>query len=148
QSALTRASVIVRLIEAELATAYKQTEGAGSLARAGALLEQYKAELDESASQSLQAEIAMVAGDLSQAELHATRAVEVAPQSAPANFIAGLVKRAARDLPAANAYWIAALEKDPEFLPARQAVAEQALSRGDANAAEEYIVSVVRREPA
>src|SRR5262249_4850835 len=47
-----------------------------------------------------------------------------------------------------NVYWNTALEKDPEFLPARQAVAEQALSRGDAGAAEDYIVSVVRREPA
>jgi tetratricopeptide (TPR) repeat protein len=148
QFALTRASVIVRLIEAELATAYKQAESGPSLKRAKALLDQYRAELDESASESLQAEMAMVAGDLSQAEAHATRAVELAPQSAAANFIAGLVKRAARDLPAANAYWNTALEKDADFLPARQAVAEQALAHGNANAAEEYIVSVVRREPA
>src|SRR5262249_13502261 len=148
QSTLTRAAVIVRLIEAELAAAYKQTEKDAPVARAKALLEQYRGELDESATESLQAEVAMVAGDLSQAELHSERAVELAPQSAAANFIAGLVKRAGRDLPAANVYWNTALEKDPEFLPARQAVAEQALSRGDAGAAEDYIVSVVRREPA
>jgi Flp pilus assembly protein TadD len=51
-------------------------------------------------------------------------------------------------LPAANSYWNAALEIDPEFLPARQAVAQQALFSGDASAAEEYIVPVIRREPA
>ncbi|MCI0351189.1 MAG: tetratricopeptide repeat protein, partial [Acidobacteriales bacterium] len=148
QPALTRASVIVRLIEAELTSAHKQAQRNSALARAKALLDQYKAELDESTTESLQAELALVAGDLPQAEIHAARAVTLAPRSAAANFVAGLVKREARDLPAANAFWNAALERDREFLPARQAVAEQALTAGDAAAAEEYIVQVVRREPA
>ena len=148
ETALTRASVIVRLIEAELAMANKQVQRASQLIRARALLAQYRAELEESIAESLQAEIALVAGDLTQAELRANRGLQLAPQSASALFIAGLVKRALRDVPAANAHWNAALGIDPEFLPARQAVAEQALSSGDANAAEEYIVPVVRREPA
>ena len=145
---LTRAAVIVRLIEAELATAHKQSQKDGAFAKARALLTQYRAELDESVAELLQAEIALVANDLTGAELHVDRGLQLAPQSAPALFIAGLVKRAARDIPTANSNWRAALEIDSEFLPARQALAEQALVGGDASSAEEYIVPVVRREPA
>lgn len=145
---LTRSAVIVRLIEAELATAYRQAEKGNPVARAQALLAQYRAELDEAVAELLQAEIALVTNDLAGAELHASRGLELAPQSTSALFIAGLVKRAARDTPAANSHWRSALEIDGEFLPARQALAEQALQGGDAETAEEYVVLVVRREPA
>ena len=145
---LTRPPVVARVIEAELALAHKDAQNAGRIEHAKTLLARYRGELDSATSESLEAEIALVLGDLPQAEAHAHRALALAPESAAANFVAGLVQHAANDLPAANRYWDAALEKDPGFLPARQAVAARALASGDAAGAEAYVVPVVRQEPA
>jgi len=148
QSAPTRPLVIARLIEAELSKAPREVKRTESVASARALFARYNGELDAATSESLQAEIAVVSGDLAQAQVHAARAVELAPESAPANFVAGLVHHAARDVPEANRLWQTALEKDPDYLPARQAVAARALAAGDVAGAEAYIVPVVRQEPA
>src|SRR6266850_1635480 len=148
EPAPTRPLVIARLIEAELSKAHREVRRADSVASAKALFARYNGELDAATSESLQAEIAVVSGDLAQAQVHAGRAVELAPESAPANFVAGLVQHAARDLPEANRLWQTALEKDPDYLPARQAVAARALAAGDVAGAEAYILPVVRQEPA
>lgn len=143
-----RSLVIARLIEAQLALAHKQDRREKGLQHANALLEQHRKELDEATVETLRAEISLVSGDLPQAEQHSNRAIELAPRSPAALFVAGQVKHAARDLPAANRYWDAALELDAGFLPARQAVAARALESGDGNGAEQYILPVVREEPA
>jgi tetratricopeptide (TPR) repeat protein len=145
---LSRPLVVARLIEADLALAHKQPDGVSRIQHAKTLIARYARELDAATSESLQAEIALVSGDLLRAQEHAKRALELAPDSVAGNFVAGLVQQSAGDLPAANRYWNVALEKDPDFLPARQAVAAHALSSGDAASAEEYIVPVVRDEPA
>src|SRR6266850_1482087 len=142
EPAPTRPLVIARLIEAELSKAHREVRRADSVASAKALFARYNGELDAATSESLQAEIAVVSGDLAQAQMHAGRAVELAPESAPANFVAGLVQHAARDLPEANRLWQTALEKDPDYLPARQAVAARALAAGDVAGAEAYILPV------
>jgi tetratricopeptide (TPR) repeat protein len=144
-----RAKLATRVVEADLevATGRQEAERSALIQRARAHLDENRVDLDPATIVILQAEIALAARDLPRAGAEAARAVSLAPQSAPAHYVAGSVKAAGDDAAGARAEWIAALESDDRFAPARLALGEQALRGGDAKAAERYVVPVVRDEP-
>jgi tetratricopeptide (TPR) repeat protein len=103
--------------------------------------------LDPATISILQAEIALASPDLPMAAVQANAAVSLAPQSAPAHYVLGVAKHRAGDDADARAQWLAALDADAHFVPARLALAEENLASGDAKAAEQYVIPVVRDEP-
>ncbi len=149
QQVRNRAQLATRLIEADINIAAEKSgpEKQQALQRARAHLAEYRLDLDTATLAILQAEIALADSDLPVAALQANTAVSLAPQSAPAHYVLGAVKRQAGDGPGAREQWAAALEADSHFVPARIALTEQALKAGDAKLAERFIVTVIRDEP-
>ncbi len=143
-----RGALAARLVEADLqAVASKRDEG-GALQRARIHLERYRRDMDGATAGILEAELALTSGDLPLAEKRAEHAVALAPESAPAHYVLGLIKLRAADVAAAHSEWLAALDADPHFVPVRLALAADALDDHDAANAETYIVPVVQDEPA
>jgi tetratricopeptide (TPR) repeat protein len=145
-----RARTIARLIEADLAgensvkAAIRGTSPA-SLARKH--LDYFRNEIDPATREILSAEIAMVDQDLTTAGIHAAAAVEIAPDSAPAQYLSGLVKLRLGDLAAARAAWESGLDSDPTHIPSRLALGQLLLDQGDIEGAQSNVVPVVREEP-
>ncbi len=142
-----RAALVARLIEADLQTATLKNDKA-ALDRARAHLEQYRHELDSATIGILNAELALTTGNVPLAGIYAAGAVALAPESAPAQYVLGRAKDRAGDSNAARLAWLAALETDPHFVPARLALASQALEQKDAGNAETFIIPAVQDEPA
>lgn len=144
-----RALLATRLIEADINVAEQRSarDKNDVLQRARAHLAEYRLDLDAATIAILQAEIALSGGDLPMAAVQANNAVSLAPQSAPARYVLGLAKRRAGNKADARAQWLAALDADPHFVPARLALAEENLASGDARSAERYVIGVVRDEP-
>jgi tetratricopeptide (TPR) repeat protein len=72
----------------------------------------------------------------------------VAPKSAASRYVLGLVEQHAGEWVLARNAWLEALEQDEDFIPARLALAREALRQGDAGGAEQYVVPAIREEPA
>lgn len=152
-TASRRAAFDARIIEADLQFAQEQQPGEnndfdGSLTNAKHHLQQFSSQLDPVTKETLQAEIALAQGDLLTSQQHAASAIAQSANSPSAHYILGIIKQRKGDAGGAMQEWVSSLQKDSEFLPARQALAEQALRAGDLAAAEEYIAEVVRQEPA
>ena len=96
----------------------------------------------------LDAEIAMVEGDLPTALSQANSAVTMSPESAPAHFVFASASERNGDQARAKSEVELAIEKDPGFVPARLMAAEQALADRNPDAAEVHAALVVRNEPA
>jgi lipopolysaccharide biosynthesis regulator YciM len=143
-----RAALAARIIEADLQTAqsYPDPQRAVSIARLH--MDQYGNDLDAATRAMLEAEVELVSGDLASAQQHAASAVEVAPKSAASRYVLGLVEQHAGEWVLARNAWLEALEQDEDFIPARLALAREALRQGDAGGAEQYVVPAIREEPA
>ncbi|MGI9104072.1 MAG: tetratricopeptide repeat protein [Terriglobales bacterium] len=144
-----RAKLATRLIEADIDVAdhQKGREKTEALQHARAHLDLYRIDLDQATLAILQAEIALSEADLMTAAVQANTAVSLAPQSAPAHYVMGMVRNREGNVAEARTQWLAALDADAHFVPARLLLAQQALDAGDAKGAEEYVVQVVRDEP-
>ena len=138
--------VAVRMIETDLAIASQGNRS--SVAAARKHLSQTGSNLDFATHNILESEIALVAGDLNAAERAANAASESQESAAPAEYMLGVI--AARRGEGSNTlnHWQAALAADPTYVPARLALAAQAIDQEDGIKAEEYVIDVVREEPA
>ena len=145
-----RARLVARIIEADIDVASRQagSEQAESLKRAHEHLGAYTRDLDPATTAILDAEAALAENNLALASVKAAAAVSMAPQSASALYTEGLVRSRCSDPAEARTRWLSALESDSHFAPARLALSEQALALGDAAGAEDYVLPVVRDEPA
>ncbi len=141
-----RASLAARIVEADLQASDKEPIVASNLAQGH--LDQFRSELDGATAAILQTEIALAADNVTEAEQHAKKAVELAPKSAASHYVLGVVyQRGGHAADARNA-WNDALQQDGAFVPARLALTHEALQAGDITAAEQYVLPVVRDEPA
>ncbi|MGZ4839457.1 MAG: tetratricopeptide repeat protein [Terriglobales bacterium] len=144
-----RALLATRLVEADIDVAGQKSgvEKTEALQRARAHLAQYRLDLDPATLAILQAELALAGSDLPMAALQAKTAVSLAPQSAAAHYVLAMSRQRSGNSAEARAEWLAALESDSHFVPARLALTEQALASGDTKGAEQYVMAVVRDEP-
>lgn len=141
--------IAARMIEAELAQA-SRLQGANrkaAIASIRTLLTENRNRLDRATQAILECEIALADENLAQAKLLAASALDLAPTSAAAHYVSGLVASAAGNDDAAQTEWQSALDQDPHFSPARLAIAEDALAHNDAEAADENARAVVRDNP-
>jgi tetratricopeptide (TPR) repeat protein len=142
-----RARTIARLIEADLSVGDSSQRNVPPTTVAQAHLDYFRRELDPATVHILEAEIAFTSGDLATAGVHADAAVQLAPDSAAADYIAGIVKLRSGDFIAARKLLEDALENDDDHIPTRLALTQIALSENDVHDALGYIVPVVRKEP-
>jgi len=144
-----REVIAARLIEAELASASHLQGESRKKAMASVrvhLMENHTL-FDKGTETILECEIALTDDDLSSAELLSASAVALAPDSAPAHYVAGLAAAAAGDDDAAQIEWQSALDQDQHFTPARLAIAQDALAHQDADGADDEARVVVREDP-
>lgn len=148
--AAEQARLSTRLVEADVEAAGHKTgnDRQTVLSRAQAELEHYRKQLDGATASVLQAEIALSRADVAGAQSAAEQAVSIAPDSPAAHYMLGVVRYRSGDPAAARTEWDTALEDNPHFTPARLALAHYSLRAADLNGAEDYIVGVVRDEPA
>lgn len=148
------AAVAARIVEADLESVRPDTgtthtyEQFAAVARSRRDLELYRHDLDPATLAVLQAEIALADNDVPAANRNAEEAVKLAPQSPAAHYVCGAVRLHNGDATGAASEWQAALDQDNSFVPARLALALQSLNEGDAMGAENYVIPVVREEPA
>jgi tetratricopeptide (TPR) repeat protein len=146
---LSRTALAARVIEADLQLALQQRNGdAGAATSAARLhLDQYRSELDSATVNVLEAEIALAENDINTASVRASAAVTAAPDSAAARYVSGLVKYRMGDRSGALDDWVEATKHEPNFVPARLALASHELRFGSPDSAESYVVQTVRDEP-
>jgi tetratricopeptide (TPR) repeat protein len=145
-----RAPVIARLIEADI-LAFERSEPspvARLMKVARGHLSAFGGELDPATRCILSAEIELIDGDLTVAAEEASKAVGIAPDSPAAHYVLGLLHQRMGDNSGAVSEWQTALEAGSYFVPAGIALADMALRTGNTELAEEYIVPVLRQEPA
>jgi tetratricopeptide (TPR) repeat protein len=145
-----RARMISRLIEADLASQTPSSGASGNVsvvALARKHLDYFRNEIDPATHEILLAEIAIGDEDLTTAGIHADAAVQLAPESAPAQYVDGIVKLRMDDLAGARAAFESALENDPTHIPSRLALGQLLLDQGDIDGAQSNVVPVVREEP-
>jgi tetratricopeptide (TPR) repeat protein len=144
-----RADIAARVIEAEIAAIFDRptNERARNVAGVRSTLNDIRALLDPASIAVLEAELAITDNNLVLARSYAAAATELAPESASAHYILGVVAAASGDTEKAEAEWQSALDADNHFSPARLALAEQALSDSDAETADEQARTVVRDDP-
>ena len=144
-----RARLAARIIEADINVASQRSgaEQAANLKRAHDRLLAYGHDLDAATVAILEAEAALAGNNLPLASEKAAKAITLAPKSAPALYMQGVVRSRCSDPAGARSLWLSALESDSHFAPARLALGEQALAGGDRSGAEQYVLAVVRDEP-
>src|SRR5947207_3382741 len=150
------AAIAARVIEADLETArgfsLPENPATGNLEGRTALarlhLDAYRSKVDPATVQILEAEIAMVEGDVARATLLANGAISKAPDSAPAYFVLGELYKSKGDEAAALAEWNSALAADSGYTPALLALAGAEYRQQQFEAAEQKVAAVVRQEPA
>ena len=149
EQTVAQSTIAARMIEAEIvAVSHKPAEDRKrAIAAVTARLHENAARFDAATVQILQAELALADNNPILAKTLATGAVQLAPKAAPAHYIAGLAASAAGDNDTAVAEWQNALDQDSHFNPARLALAEDALDRGDGELADEQARLVVRENP-
>ena len=147
-----RAQMVARLVEADLDSSHAQEKSGAVAGSAPKLarqhLDRFRRELDQATTRMLEAEIALAENDLGQANVAASAAVSLGPDSAAAHYILGIVKFRSSDPSGARAEWESALEQQSSFIPARLALANMLLKAGDSAAAQQFIIPAVRDEPA
>jgi tetratricopeptide (TPR) repeat protein len=139
-------NIAVRLIEADLqapssATGHDVTAARRHLEEASRILESDTRHL-------LQSEIDFVSGDLPSSQREAETALSSDADPASARYMLGIIAQRRGDHVEALKYWQAALEADTQHAPARLALAADAIEQHDGPRAEEYVIDVVRDEPA
>jgi tetratricopeptide (TPR) repeat protein len=139
-------SIAVRLIEADLAA---PTSAAGrDVTVARKHLEQAGRVLEVGTRHLLQSEIDFVSGDLPSSQREAETALSSDGDPASAQYMLGIIAERKGNRAIALKYWQAALEANTQHAPARLALAADAIEQHDGPTAEEYVIDVVRDEPA
>jgi tetratricopeptide (TPR) repeat protein len=142
-----RAALASRIIEADLEMVPGSEDREQAIAAARLHLDQYRGELDPGTFATLQAEVALAAGDVPLAESQGQSAVERAPQSSASQYVYGLAKYRAGDNVEARRAWLHALDLDDSSVPVRLALARDSLHRGALENAEAYVLPVLHDEP-
>jgi tetratricopeptide (TPR) repeat protein len=143
------AQIAARMVEADLVSIrVAGSPRAALIQKARRHLDEYRSRLDPATIAILEAEIALSESDVRKAQLHADAALAHAPDSAASHYISGVVKWKLLDRVGARTRWETALENDSNFAPARLALASAALEQRDFTSATQYVVPVVRDEPA
>ena len=144
------ATLAARAIEAKLAQASQQTGAKRdqSLMAAKTELGTHRNEIGSTMTMVLAAEIELVQGDAAAAEALARAAVDAHSETPSAHYVLGLALSRLGKYTEARTEWQTVLDDNPNFVPARLSLAELSLSEGDAAAAEQFVVPVVRQEPA
>jgi tetratricopeptide (TPR) repeat protein len=148
---IARARLAARVIEADLAiVSDAQSRKPGippDTASARLHLAAYERDLDQGTANILKAEIALADNNLPSAATYADGALAVAPDSASAHYVRGLIHYRMGDMPSARSEWLHALTQDDSYSPARLALAQVALESRNYSSAEKYVLPVVRDEP-
>ena len=146
---VSQANIAARLIEAEIVAVSRQhgDERKRAMASVRTRLEENRARFDSATTAILEAELALADNNLVFARSFANTAKELAPNSAPAHYVVGLVAAASGDNETAQTEWQNALDEDNHFNPARLALAEDALAHGDGEIADQQARLVVRDNP-
>ncbi len=144
------ATLTARTIEAKLSLASQQSgiQRDQSLLAAKTALGTNRAQLGPAMTMVLAAEIELVQGDPASAETLARSALEIHTDSPSAHYALGLALSRLGKNADARTQWQAVLDDDPTFVPARLSLAELSLSEGDLPGAEQFVIPVVREEPA
>jgi tetratricopeptide (TPR) repeat protein len=144
-----QATVAARMVEAEIATAYRTRgkEKAAKMAAVRSKMEQFRQSLDPGTIAVLETEIALLENNVVLAQMFAQSAVEEAPDSSAAHYVNGEVESALGTDENAEREWQAAVDGDPHYTPARLAIAREALAKGDGATADENVRVVVRDDP-
>jgi tetratricopeptide (TPR) repeat protein len=147
ESAVTLAA---RAIEAKVALASQQDgqQRDQTLLQAKSALSTHRSELGNTMTMVLAAEISLVQGDASTAEALSRAATEANNDSQSAHYVLGLALSRLGKNAEAVAEWQTVLDSDPNFVPARLSLAELSFSQGDLSGAEQFVIPVVRQEPA
>jgi tetratricopeptide (TPR) repeat protein len=143
-----RAELSARMIEAGLQASREQDDPHKATDVARIQLGQFRSQLDPATISILQAELALAENNVTAAEQAASTAVELAPGSAGSHYMLGVVRYRAGDSSHARDAWLEAIQQNENFVPARLALAADAIRSGDASGAEQYVIPVVREEPA
>ncbi len=146
---VAQSTIAARMIEAEISAISRKpvAERKPAVAAVTSRLHENAARFDAATIQILQAELALADNNPNVAKSLANGAVQLAPSSAAAHYVAGLAASAGGDNDSAVAEWQNALDQDAHFNPARLALAEDALTRGDGELADEQARLVVRENP-
>ena len=145
-----RAELISRLIEADIQAFQRSDPSQVPLLMKSARehLAKFGGELDQATRCILSAELELIDGDLTVAAEEARKAVEIAPESASAHYVLGLLHQRMGDESGAVTEWQTALENRSDFAPANLVLAETMLRAGKIGRAERYVIPVLRQEPA
>ncbi|MFL6436669.1 MAG: tetratricopeptide repeat protein [Terriglobales bacterium] len=146
QSQKALSDIAVHLIEADLEAPPSATRQDVTAARKH--LEQTSRVLEAGTRHLLQAEIDFVSGNLPSSQREAETALKSDRDPAPAQYMLGIIAERSGNRVEALKYWQAALETDTQHAPARLALAADAIQQHDGPRAEEYVIDVVRDEPA
>jgi len=139
-------ALAARMIEADLALASGGDDFGVVAARKH--LEQAGGNLDRGTQSLLKAEIDLLSGDLINAERNAADALNQGNTIAAAQYLLGeIAGRRGHQQEAVNR-WESAVSANPNYVPARLALATAALRHHDGIKAEQEVVGVVRDEPA
>lgn len=141
-----RSQIVPRLIEAELQETAAR-DSAQITAAAGEHLERYHRELDAATRDILRAEIALAQDDLETAAQASSSALERAPDSAAAHYVAGVLREREGNQSGAQVEWETALDKDSDYIPARVVLAEAELKAGKFSDAQRHSIVALRAEP-
>ena len=143
------ANITARMIEAEIiaASSRQGDNRKQAMAAVRSRLQENRARFDQATANILESEVAIADDNPALARLYANAAIDLAPNSAPAHYVAGLVAASSGDDDAAQMEWQSALDQDSHFGPARLALAENSLARGDGDEADSQARQVVRDNP-
>ena len=146
----TARELISRLIEADIQAFQRSDPSQVPLLMKSARehLAKFGGELDQATRCILSAELELIDGDLTVAAEEARKAVEIAPESASAHYVLGLLHQRMGDESGAVTEWQTALENRSDFAPANLVLAETMLRAGKIGRAERYVIPVLRQEPA
>ncbi|HEX6880127.1 MAG TPA: tetratricopeptide repeat protein, partial [Terriglobales bacterium] len=139
----SRARTVSRLVEADLAAG-----GPKAVKLARVHLDYFRDSVDQATREILLTEIALADSDFSTAKVHAAAAVQLAPDSAAAQYIDGVTKLRLGDLSAARSACESSLDNDSDYIPSHIEMSKLLLDQGDIQGAEQMIVPTVREEPA
>jgi tetratricopeptide (TPR) repeat protein len=148
-SSSSQAQAVARLIEAEIATLWGASEsqrGPG-VTLVSREIDRHRNVLDQGTAIILEAELSLAQNDLVRARQFVSSAKRLAPSSPASHYVAGLVASASGESETAEGEWESALDLDSHYDPARLALAESALERGDGETADEQARAVVRDDP-
>lgn len=149
RTASVDSGIAARMVEAEIVTASRQQgeKRSRAMATVRSRLQEHRARFDDATADILQAELAIADNNPSLARMFAQSAIELAPESAPAHYVAGLAASASGDDDTAESEWQNAVDQDEHFGPARLALAQDALARANGDEADEQARAVVRDNP-